>query len=398
MTRVRSSTEEPVITGLHEVGRLLARAVALFRGTSPSMVAADQRTVAIALMDEGGEIISISPPSSLGSIATTGRTLVERSSDNLASGQVIITNDPYVGGTTVRDFVLVTSANLESGLGHLLLRFPTVDVGGDLMGSINPKARDVWAEGIRISPSILREGETLDLGVLELILFNSRLPDLLRHDLISALTVLDDLASDLGDKGPPKEHNSWESWFSDVLTEGEARTETSLRSAKTEPTRSTHLVSHCCSETCDLPIVITTNHLDGILDIDFSGTAEAAEAPINATAATSVGAVVLPLLGLLGDMPANGGLLRKVRFQLPEQSLVNAVRSVPTGWSPYSTAMSISERISKIAAEMDLLVVDHAPWTAPPRIRFNVPSCGDPNCYFGSASSHGNEASRYSRT
>src|SRR5262249_42729919 len=50
------------------------------------------------------------------------------------------------------------------------------DVGGSVPGSINPLARDAYAEGLRITPVKIVDGGTYRRDVVEMILANVRLP------------------------------------------------------------------------------------------------------------------------------------------------------------------------------------------------------------------------------
>ena len=63
------------------------------------------------------------------------------------------------------------------------VRAHTEDIGGDLRGNYNPRATDIWAEGVRCPPvKIYRDGKLLK-DTLNTIALNSRNPNAFRLDL-----------------------------------------------------------------------------------------------------------------------------------------------------------------------------------------------------------------------
>ena len=57
------------------------------------------------------------------------------------------------------------------------------DIGGSTAGSYNPKATEIFQEGIRIPPTRLMSKGELISEVMELILINTRNPQMLKSDL-----------------------------------------------------------------------------------------------------------------------------------------------------------------------------------------------------------------------
>ena len=106
------------------------------------------------------------------------RSAMEKLGSGLESGDVILVNDPYSGGTHLNDVTVIYPIFKD---GRLIF-FPAVrahwaDVGGMVPGSMSGKATDIYQEGIRIPPiKIIERGRTNE-AALELLMSNMRIPE-----------------------------------------------------------------------------------------------------------------------------------------------------------------------------------------------------------------------------
>ena len=62
-----------------------------------------------------------------------------------------------------------------------------VDVGGKVPGSMPCDARTIWEEGLRIPPVRIYRERRLNKGVLDIMLNNTRTPDMNRADLMALI-------------------------------------------------------------------------------------------------------------------------------------------------------------------------------------------------------------------
>ena len=62
-----------------------------------------------------------------------------------------------------------------------------VDVGGTVPGSMPANARTIWEEGLRVPPVRIYDKGVLNKGVLDIMLNNSRTPDMNRADLMALI-------------------------------------------------------------------------------------------------------------------------------------------------------------------------------------------------------------------
>ena len=133
--------------------------------------------------------------------------VVERFGGELGPGDVVILNDPYLckGSISHTNDVLVIVpifhdnelVGYASQFGHVL------DIGGRAPGTQSADALSIWDEGLRIPPvRLVRRGELND-DVLAVILNNTRVPEVLRSDimgLVSACQRAEQRVSELCDR------------------------------------------------------------------------------------------------------------------------------------------------------------------------------------------------------
>lgn len=105
--------------------------------------------------------------------------------ENFAPGDVLLYNDPYRGGSHVNDLGAVMPIFDEGSLmGFAVSITHWLDIGGPVPSGFGPGLqRDMYAEGIRLSPRLLyREGD-LVRETVELFTEQTRIPELSINDL-----------------------------------------------------------------------------------------------------------------------------------------------------------------------------------------------------------------------
>ena len=109
--------------------------------------------------------------------------------DKIHPGDVFITNDPWHGGGThLNDLVLAMPVFSE---GKLIAWTANIahnsDVGGMAPGSLSGEATEIFQEGLRLPAiKLINQGE-LDQSVMDIITTNSRMPDFLLGDVWAAI-------------------------------------------------------------------------------------------------------------------------------------------------------------------------------------------------------------------
>ena len=111
--------------------------------------------------------------------------------DDIRPGDVFVTNDPYYGGVThLNDVVLAMPVFAD---GELVAWTANIahwnDVGGMVPGSISNEAKEIFQEGLRLpAVKLISEGTPIK-SVMEIMKCNSRLPDFLQGDMWAGIAA-----------------------------------------------------------------------------------------------------------------------------------------------------------------------------------------------------------------
>jgi len=346
----------------------------------------DRRHVACAFATADAQIVQLDPPARLGIVGAVLHAVLTTFDGKLADGDIVLTNDPFSGGTHLQDVTLVTPIFLAGErVGYGIVQVPLADIGGMALGGYYPRAVEIWAEGVRVTPVKLYRSGQLQHDTLTMLLLNSRLPHLIEKDLelmVGALAYgraeVAKLASQQTAAG-----------YARVLQAILATTEESVREAiRTFAPGQWHGGSapiHSCLEDRELRVAVRVDVADGAVGLDFSGSSTTAKGFINATVATTTAAALIPFSGLWQSLPANAGLVRPFSFATPEDSLLNARLPMSVGWSPYQPSLAVA---SSVAAVLQQVQSEHVPvkqiegMFTPPALPFMVIGCGRPGCPF----------------
>jgi len=166
---------------------------AIMRKTAMSSIIYEVLDLGTGITDAQGRIASSGAgiPAFIGVLDKSVQVLLKKFNKpgDINPGDVFITNDPYYGGVThLNDLVLAMpvfsgdeiiawSANIAHNS----------DVGGKSPGSLSGDATEIFQEGLRLPAiKLISEGET-QAAVMDIITVNSRMPDYLLGDVWAAI-------------------------------------------------------------------------------------------------------------------------------------------------------------------------------------------------------------------
>src|SRR3546814_2311346 len=116
----------------------------------------------------------------------------------MCEGDGYLLNDPFAGGTHLPDLTLIRPVFLDGEvIGIAAASLHHQDVGGITPGSIPPHATSIFQEGLRIPPMRSHRNGVLDRQLEDLLVDNSRTPDLLLGDLSSQWSRSEEHTSEL---------------------------------------------------------------------------------------------------------------------------------------------------------------------------------------------------------
>ncbi len=112
--------------------------------------------------------------------------------DSVRPGDVFASNDPYYGGVThLNDMVLAAPVFAD---GRLVAWVADIahwnDVGGNVPGSMSSEATEIFQEGVRIPAVKLFAEGVPNQAVFDILYVNTRLPDFLKGDLWAGIAGL----------------------------------------------------------------------------------------------------------------------------------------------------------------------------------------------------------------
>jgi N-methylhydantoinase B len=272
----------------------------------------------------------------------------------LHEGDVVIANDPYLGGSHLPDITLF-SPIVAGGeiVAYAANRAHHGDVGGWAPGSFAATAEEIYQEGIRIPPIKLFRSGALQKDVLAFLLSNVRAPDEMHADLHAQLASLnhadkhfkDDLIPRFGLKeiraatGP-------------ILDYSERRMRDEISSMEDGIYSAEDFVDDDGLGNGPSRINVAVTIRGSNAYVDFSGSGREAKGPINAAYAVTVGAVYIACLAMTDpEIPANGGCYRAISVRAPLGTVVNPRPPASTALGNTFTAVRIIETVRRALSD-----------------------------------------------
>ena len=291
----------------------------------------ERRDYSCAVFDPQGRLVAQAAhiPVHLGAMPTAVEAAMPLAP--FATGDIVILNDPYLGGTHLPDITMVSPVFVRRTLaGFVASRAHHADVGGISPGSM-PIAEELIQEGMVIPPIKLFERGRLNSAVLDLLIRNMRAPEERRGDFDAQVaaqhTGVERLREITGRYGLRRA-----SVVMEALTDyAERMTRAALAAVPGGEYQFEDFLDDDGSSEEPVPIRVRLTFGAGTLHGDFSGSAPERPSSVNAVAAVTRSAVYYVVRCLLealveggATVPANDGCFRPVTFTLPKRSVVNA--------------------------------------------------------------------------
>ncbi len=240
-------------------------------------------------------------------------------------GDVVLLNDPYLGGTHLPDVTMVSPVFLRSGLiGYIASRAHQADIGGMSPGSM-PLASELYQEGLIIPPIKLYEAGKLNQAVYDLILRNVRTPDERRGDLDAQMAChrigeqrLLEIAGRYGADETQRQMQA-------LLDYAERITRAAIAKIPDGAYEYEDFLDDDGTSDESVPIRVKVTVSGDSLDVDFTGSGPERPSSINSVASVVKSAVYYVVRCLLDEhVPTNHGCFRPVSLTIPEGTVVAA--------------------------------------------------------------------------
>lgn len=242
-------------------------------------------------------------------------------------GDLIVLNDPYLGGTHLPDITLVSpfyaSESDPTPAFYVASRAHHADIGGISPGSM-PIATELVQEGLIIPPVRLVEAGRLNQGVWDLILRNSRTSEERAGDL-RAQTASHEvgarrLRAIIGRYGLEQT----QAQAAALIDYAERLTRTLISSLPDGVYTFEDWLDDDGQGQKEIAIRVRIDVQGDALHCDFGGSSPAVSGSLNAVRAIVESAALYVLRCLAGEaLPSNQGVLAPVRISLPQNSVLN---------------------------------------------------------------------------
>ncbi|MFZ4847813.1 MAG: hydantoinase B/oxoprolinase family protein [Caldilinea sp.] len=298
--------------------------------TSFSTIVGESHDFGCALMDAAGAGLAQaqwSPPQFCTMLPRTTRDMLKKFPPHtLKEGDVLATNDPWIGSTHLPDYNLVSPVFHKGKLVAFLGTVAHVsDVGGHL-GDL--EASDMFIEGTRLMPNkFYVEGKVAPI-IEEFIAANCRVPDMVLGDLHAIVGT-----HQIGIKRLREFLDDYE--LDDLVALSEAiqgKSELALRAAigaLPDGVSEYEITADGYLEPFTLKVRIEIR--GGEMSMDFAGSSpQQWHSAINAAFNISYATAVYPIKAMLAPrIPNNDGLVRPIHITAPEGSIVNCTFPAP---------------------------------------------------------------------
>lgn len=288
-----------------------------------STVVREAHDYVTVLLDASGRSIAqctYSIPSFIGTLPTTARHILARiPPDTLQPGDVVITNDPWLGTGHLPDITMISPIFYQNRLiafAGNVAHMP--DIGGR---AFSADAREVFEEGLRLPPMFLYRAGQPATELFSIIRYNVRVPEQVFGDLEAGRSANEvmarRLAEFLKDYRLPDLQELGEEMF--------ARSENNMRE-KIAALPDGEYRNALIMDGFDQPLKINTKVVikGDQIEVDYTGSSPQIDRAMNSVHNYTYAYTVYPLKCILDpDTPNNEGSFRPLTISAPEGSFLN---------------------------------------------------------------------------
>jgi N-methylhydantoinase B len=252
----------------------------------------------------------------------------------LKQGDVIMHNDPFIGGTHLPDIIMFSPiffrGRLVAFVGNLAHH---IDVGGMVPSSLTPDATEIFQEGIRFPPIKIRKEGVLDQELLALHRANVRTPYISGGDLMAQIAAnnvgerrFEELCNEVGIET-----------VLDAIDELENYCDRRMVAELEKLPSGTYEFSDCLEgdgATTEEDLVIKVKVITGgpQITFDFTGTCPQVKGSINCVRPMTLACIYYVIRAVTDpSIPPNAGSFKRINVITPEGTLVNSVFPAATG-------------------------------------------------------------------
>ena len=331
-----------------EMGVVMAR-------TSMSPVIYEVLDFACGLLTEHGELVAQMNGITLftGTFGAQVRGLINKFNGDLQEGDVLLTNDPYSGGTHANDIAVVKPLFVNGKVFAFAVNVAHyLDVGGSVPGSLAPDATSVFQEGLRLPGVKVVRSNVFSSELLHIISANVRLPALALGDLNAQIATVRVAEKRVAEMVYQYGRETLDRAFSRLLDTSELQTRAAIRALPDGTYYASDTIDGDGVNTRAINVCVAVTIDGDAMTVDFTGCPPATEGPINCSRGALESAVKTIVKALVAPQAqSNDGWFRPVKTLAPAGTIFTAELPSPTGWY-YEGSCHASELVWKALAPL----------------------------------------------
>lgn len=344
----REIIEGKLLATVDEMGVVMGR-------TSMSPVIYEVLDFACGILTPEGELVAQMNGITLftGTFGAQVQALIARFGEDVAPGDVLLSNDPFAGGTHACDFAIVRPVFLEGVLTAWAINVAHyLDVGGSVPGSVAPDATSVFEEGLRLPGVKIVRDERLSQELVSIIQENVRLPKIAMGDLNAQLATVRIAEQRLKEILEKYGRAALDDAFRYLLDSSEAQARAVISSLPDGTYRATDIIDGDGVSKAQFEVCVAVTIDGDRIVADFTGCPPACAGPINCARGALNSAVKTIVKALVAPhAPSNDGWFRSLTVTAPDGTVFTALKPSPTGWY-YEGSVHASELVWKALATL----------------------------------------------
>lgn len=298
---------------------------AVLRNAAFSPNIRDRLDFSCAVFDAGGQLCAQAAhiPVHLGSMAYAMASVV--AAMQWRPGDMVILNDPFLGGTHLPDITLIAPLYQgEALLAFVVNRAHHADIGAAAPGSM-PISKHIEEEGLLLAPQFLMRRGRLEQDVLDAVIGKTRNPDDSLGDFTAQISANRAGLSRLGELVDELGAAAFVDALADLNDYGERLALDALAAIPNGAYRFEDVMDDDGQGNRDLPIRLKLTVSSGHVTADFQGTAAQVAGNINCPLSVAAAALYYVFRCLLPPhAPACAGVFRPIALHAPVGCLLNA--------------------------------------------------------------------------
>ncbi|MFX0197174.1 MAG: hydantoinase B/oxoprolinase family protein [Candidatus Hodarchaeota archaeon] len=316
--------------------------------TAQSPVIYEVLDYGVAILDASGKRqITQAPgiPGFVGVLDFAASEVVEKWQDEIHPGDVFISNVPYASGTHLNDVTLVMPIIYDNQrLGFAAAKGHYLDVGGMHFGSWTSDSIEIFQEGIQLPcVKLYIEGKP-EKNVIDIIKFNSRLPDSILGDMYAQAASMNVCARRVTKLVEKYGLDTVLQAMQTLQEDGEKYAKLKLKELPKGKFTAEDWIDDDGITDDPIPVKVTVSVSDEEFIVDFTGSGKQTKGSINSSYPGTCSAVRITYMSLLDPHThPSGGFFSPLKIIAPKGSVFNPERPAPTStfWESLSYASDL---------------------------------------------------------